>query len=91
MYIRMNVGFYKGEIRGPFHLDNARALIARGAASPTESIGDGRFRVIESEPLQEAQKTSSVEQAEIKEIPAADTATAPIAEPTHSGHKKGRR
>jgi hypothetical protein len=89
IYIRMNVGAYKGEIRGPFRMDAAKHLLDRGDASPTESIGDGRFRVIESEPLQEAQKTSSV--AEPGEIPAADTATAPVAEPMHSGHKKGRR
>ena len=50
MYLRMNVGYYKGEIRGPFHMDAAKALIARGDATPTESLGDGQYRVIEAEP-----------------------------------------
>jgi hypothetical protein len=50
MFIRMNVGCYKGEIRGPFHMETAKALIARGDASPTESIGDGKYRVMEIEP-----------------------------------------
>ncbi|HEV7675377.1 MAG TPA: hypothetical protein VGQ12_12670 [Candidatus Angelobacter sp.] len=49
MMIRMNVGCYKGEIRGPFHSETAKMLIARGDASPTESIGDGQYRVVEIE------------------------------------------
>jgi hypothetical protein len=53
MYLRMNVGLYQGEIRGPFRLDAAKALIERGDASPTESIGDGKFRVIEQPPAEE--------------------------------------
>lgn len=60
MYIRMNVGAYQGEIRGPFNVETARALIARGDASPTESIGDGKFRVIETAPC-EVEETAPCE------------------------------
>lgn len=49
MYLRMKVGLYKGEIRGPFFLENAKMLIARGDAVQAVPVGDGRFEVIEQE------------------------------------------
>lgn len=67
MYLRMNVGRYKGEIRGPFHHEAAKALLERGDASATESLGDGRFRAIEE--VQETAVEPAVEPAEVVAAP----------------------
>lgn len=62
MYLRMNVGLYKGEIRGPFHHEAAKALIQRGDATKAESIGDGNFRAVEE--VQEPAVETALEPAE---------------------------
>jgi hypothetical protein len=83
-YIRMNVGLYQGDIRGPFPLEVAKALIARGSASPTECIGDGKYRVIESAP----QKT---EEASKEQEVAPVAAQSDRIEAPQQPHKKARR
>lgn len=60
MYLRMNVGRYKGEIRGPFPREAAKALIERKDATLAESIGDGKFRVVE-----EVQEQESLDQTAV--------------------------
>ncbi|HLW51310.1 MAG TPA: hypothetical protein VKW06_00580 [Candidatus Angelobacter sp.] len=60
MYVRMNVGAYKGEIRGPFTVDIARNLIATGQAVEAKTV-DGKIAV----PIDESQEVAA-ETAEVK-------------------------
>jgi hypothetical protein len=61
MYLRMNVGRYKGEIRGPFHHEAAKALIERKDATLAESIGDGRFRAVDEPVVEEVSQQQESE------------------------------
>lgn len=53
MYLRMNVGVYQGEIRGPMQIEAARHLIATGQATKAEFDPEtGGFKVPEPEPVE---------------------------------------
>ena len=43
MYLYMKVGPYEGQVRGPFHVDVARQLIATDQAVQAE-FRDGKFQ-----------------------------------------------
>ncbi len=76
MYLRMDVGVYQGEVRGPFDIQIGRHLIASGQATKAEFDPEsGGFKV----PEVEIESAAVADENQI-ESPAAPTSP-----------KKGRR
>jgi hypothetical protein len=62
MYLRMNVGVYQGEIRGPMQINIARHLIETGQATKAEFDAEsGGFKVPAEIIQNESQSETKIE------------------------------